>query len=140
MRPRRPDTYGNQTLARGFARISHREWRSAGHVRADDGSGLRYRGARPLFEAHSEMLRDGGDQARVAGEAEEVVDTVRLTPSHQFLAGEARICPCKDLHAPPASPNLADEPGHLIFGVGGLLAEHVERQIAVAVVVAVVEA
>jgi hypothetical protein len=85
------------------------------------------------------MLRDGGDQARVAGEAEEVVDTVRLTPSHQFLAGEARICPCKDLHAPPASPNLADEPGHLIFGVGGLVAEHVERQIAVAVV-AVIEA
>jgi hypothetical protein len=40
-----------------------------------------------------EIVRDGADQALVAGEPEEVVDPVGFTPGHELLAGKARIRP-----------------------------------------------
>ena len=117
----------------------------------------------------SELVGDGTDQALVAREAEDVVDVIRLAPRHQLVAGKARIGAQQDADPGPARTDLADDAGHFILGAGGLAtglgngaptpfrwpsdvrapefgrqqvpaAEHVQRQIAVAVVIAVEEA
>ena len=94
------------------------------------------------------------DQARVAGEAEDEVDPVRLAPGHQRLAGEAAVGAQQDPHPRPAGADLADDARDLLHGAGRGVdvgaaqlgrqqvpaAEDVERQVAVAVVVAVEEA
>jgi hypothetical protein len=94
------------------------------------------------------------DQALVTREAEDVVDAVRLAPRHQLVPGKARVGPEQDLHPGPARPDLGDDARHLVLGprrgvdVGAaklrrqqmLTAEDIERQIAVAVVVAMEEA
>jgi len=94
-------------------------------------------------------------QARVAGEAEEVIDPVRLAPRHQLVAGKARVGTQQDLHpatgvgAPvaPAGPDLSDDAGDLVNGASRGIAvgtpqlgrqqmaaaEHVQRQVAGAV-------
>ena len=101
-----------------------------------------------------EIVGDGADQALVAGEAEDVVDAVRLAPRHQLVAGKARIGAQQDLDPRPARADLADDARDLVHGAGRGIdvrapelgreqvpaAEHVQRQIAVAVVVAVEEA
>jgi hypothetical protein len=102
----------------------------------------------------SELVGDGTDQALVAREAEDVVDVIRLAPRHQLVAGKARIGAQQDADPGPAGTDLADDAGHFILGAGGRIdvrapefgrqqvpaAEHVQRQIAVAVVIAVEEA
>jgi hypothetical protein len=93
------------------------------------------------------------DQARVAGEAEDIVDPVRLAPGHKLLAGEARVRAQQDPDPRPRRADPIDDAGHLGHGAGRGVdvrgpqhrreqmptAEHVQRQIAVAAVVAVKE-
>ena len=96
---------------------------------------------------------DLGDQPLVLLQAEQEVHAVRLAPSHQLLARKAR-CRRATGCAPAASgADLRDDPRHLLHrtrrrvDVGApqlghqqmTAAEHVERQIAVAVVIAVEE-
>jgi hypothetical protein len=99
-------------------------------------------------------LGNGTDQAAVAREAKEVIDAVRLAPRHQFVAGKARIGAHQNADPGPAGTDPADDADHFIPGAGGRIdvrtpelgrqqvpaAEHVQRQIAVAVVLAVEEA
>ena len=59
-----------------------------------------------------------GDQARVAGEAEDIVDPVRLAPSHQLVAGKARVGAQQDPHPRPSLSNPLDVPGHLLDRAG----------------------
>ncbi len=101
-----------------------------------------------------QIVGDLADQALVARQPEDVVDGIRLAPAHQRIACEARIRPQHDRDPGPARSDLGDDPCHLLDctrrGVdvrapqlGGEqvpTAEHIERQIAVAVVIAVEEA
>ena len=101
-------------------------------------------------EVGTDML----DQARIPCEPEDIVDPVRLAPGHQPLAGEAGVCAQHDRHLRPALADARDNARHLVCraGVGVdvrspqlrrqqlVATEGVERQIAVAVVVAVEEA
>ena len=93
------------------------------------------------------------DETGRSRQPEQVIDAVRLAPDHQRLAGEAAVGPQHDPHPWPAGADLADDARHLIDGAGGgvdvgapelrrqkvTAAEDVERQVAVAVVVAVEE-
>ena len=93
------------------------------------------------------------DEPRVAREAEHEVDPVLFAPRHQRLAGEAGIGAQQNARPRPARPDLADDARDLLDRPGAAVdvrrpelgrqqmpaAEHVERQIAVAVVVAVEE-
>src|SRR3954452_6009336 len=90
----------------------------------------------------------------VASQAEHEVDAVLLAPEHERLAGKARVGPQHDLHPRPAGPDLPHDARHLLLSpstridvgaaqLGGQempAAEDVERQVAVAIVVAVKEA
>ena len=92
-------------------------------------------------------------QARVGRQAEQVSDTLGLAPRHQLLAAEARIAAQHDPHLRPAGPDAGDDPGDLVDRAGGPVdvggaqlgaeqepaAEDVERQVAIAVVVAMEE-
>ena len=96
---------------------------------------------------------DLGVEARVLRQAEQEVDAVVLAPRHQRLAGKARIGAQQDAHLRPAPADLGDDPRHLLDAAGAGVdvgraqlggqqmpaAEHVERQIAVVVVIAVEE-
>ena len=92
-------------------------------------------------------------QPGVAGETEDVVDPVRLAPAHQGLAGEAAVGAQEDPHPRPMLADLADDPPDLLDRTGTGVdvrppelgreqvpaAEDVERQVAVAAIVAVEE-
>ena len=94
------------------------------------------------------------DEPRIAREAQHIIDPVRLAPGHQRLPAEAGVGAQQDAGPRPAPPDLGDEARHLLdgarrrvdVGVAQLgteqvaAAENVERQVAVAVVVAVEEA
>ena len=94
------------------------------------------------------------DQPGVAGEAEQEVDAVGLAPGHQRLAGKAAVGAQQDAHPRPAGADLADDARDLLDRAGRGVdvgaaqlgrqqmpaAEDVERQVAVAVVIAVEEA
>ena len=93
------------------------------------------------------------DETRRPREPEQVVDAVLLAPGHQRLAREAAVAAQDDPDPRPAGADLADDPGHLLGGPGRgvdvrapqlrrqqvAAAEHIERQVAVAVVIAVEE-
>ena len=95
-----------------------------------------------------------GREPRVARQAEDIIDPVRLAPGHQRLAGEARIGAQHDLDRRPAGADPPDDPFHLVRRPGAgidvrppqlrgqkmVAAEDVERQVAVAIVIAVEEA
>src|SRR5206468_6894118 len=99
------------------------------------------------------LLLDHGDEAGVAGEPEQVIHAVLLTPRHQRLARKATVGSQQDARKRPAGADLPDDPRNLLdaartgVDVGGAqpgrqqvpAAEHVQRQIAVAVVIAVEE-
>ena len=53
---------------------------------------------------------DPGDQARVAGEAEDVINPVGFAPVHQRVAAEAGIGTQQDPHPRPAPAELANGP------------------------------
>lgn len=92
-------------------------------------------------------------QPCVAREAEHEVHAIFLAPHHQARAREARIGAHQDAHPRPAFPVPADDPRQLDIGSRRLVdvrtpqlgrqqmpaARHVQRQIAIAVVVAVEE-
>ena len=100
-----------------------------------------------------QLFGDLGQEPRVLGQTQEVVHPVGLAPGHEILAGKARI---RAQHDPGSGPARAD-PRHdaldFLPGPGGaidvgapelgrqqvLAAEDIERQIAVAVIVAVEE-
>src|SRR4051794_15756069 len=98
--------------------------------------------------------RDAGLKPGVTSQAEDKVDAVLLAPEHQGLAGKARVGPQHDLHPWPARPDLTDDALDLLHRPGAGVdvgaaqlggqempaAEDVERQVAVAIVVAVKEA
>ena len=100
-----------------------------------------------------ERVGDARLKPRVARQAEHVVDLVGLAPGHQGLAGKAGIGAQHDLHPRPARADLRHDARHLLDRPGAAVdvrapqlrrqkmpaAEHVKRQIAVAVVVAVKE-
>ena len=100
-----------------------------------------------------ELDVDALDETGRPREAEQVVDAVLLAPGHQRLPREAAVGPQHDPHPWPARADLADDPGDLLDGPGRGVdvrapqlrrqqmpaAEDVERQVAVAVVVAVEE-
>jgi hypothetical protein len=115
---------------------------------------LKRRAGLPVVFGPRHLGLDLGFQAGVAGQPEHVVDAVLLAPSHQLLAAEAGIGAQQDAGARPRLADLADDAGHLLDRAGGgvdvgapqlgrqqvAAAEDVERQIAVAVIVAVEEA
>jgi hypothetical protein len=77
-----------------------------------------------------------------------------LALGHQLLAGKGTIGAEQNSHPRPAAADVADDPPHLLLGTGERIdvrtpqpggeqvpaAEHVERQITVAIVVAAKEA
>ena len=107
-----------------------------------------------LALGQGELGGDLADQARVARQAEDVIDPVGLAPDHQRLAGEARIGAQNDPDAGPAGADLRDDPCDLLDRAGAgvdarppqlgsqqlVAAEDVERQVAVTAIVAVKEA
>jgi Recombinase len=109
---------------------------------------------RALGLGSGEIGGDRAHQALVARQTEDVVDTGRLAPRHQLVPGKARIGAQQDLDPRPPGTDLADDAGYFIRGAGGRIdvrppelggeqmpaAEHVQRQIAIAVVIAVEEA
>ena len=82
-----------------------------------------------------------------------MVDTVRLTPSHQLVVGKAAVGPESDAHPPPFLADLRDNARYLfdrtvtardvrapLAGQQQVpTAEHVERQITVLLIIAVEE-
>ena len=104
--------------------------------------------------ASQDLGRQHRLQARIGRQAEQVSDTIGLAPRHQLLAAEARIAAQHDPHLRPAGPDAGDDPGDLVDRAGGPVdvggaqlgaeqepaAEDVERQVAIAVVVAMEEA
>ena len=101
----------------------------------------------------SQMPLDLGRQPLVARQAEQKVHFMALAPRHQALAGETGIGAHHNADPRPARPDLADDPIQLRFGARRAVdvgapqlgrqqvppAGHVQRQIAVVVVVAVEE-
>src|SRR5918911_3406000 len=101
-----------------------------------------------------EGSRDTGLKPGVESQAEDEVDPVLLAPDHQCLASKARVGPQHDLHPRPARPDLTDDALDLLHRPGARIdvgaaqlggqempaAEDVERQVAVAVVVAMKKA
>ena len=109
---------------------------------------------RRLFaSAAREFGLDLGDQPGVLCQAEHEVDAVRLAPGHQVLARKAGVGAQQDARARPARADVRDDARHFLdrarrrVDVGApqlghqqmTAAEHVERQIAVAIVIAVEE-
>jgi hypothetical protein len=100
-----------------------------------------------------EFGRNRLDEAPVLRQPEEVIDAVRLAPRHESLAREAAIGAQHNTHVRPAPADLRHDPRDLLLGTGRAVdvrapqlrrqqvttAEDVERQIAVAIVVAVEE-
>jgi hypothetical protein len=61
---------------------------------------------------------DFGQQAGVAGEAEDVVDAVVFAPDHELVPGEAGTGPQQDLDLRPARADLANDTFDLGHGTG----------------------
>jgi hypothetical protein len=87
------------------------------------------------------------DEPRIARQAEHDAHPVLFAPRHQRFAGEPGIGAQQDARPGPARPDLTDDPGHLLDRARAavdvrwpelgrqqmLAAEHIERQIAVAI-------
>ena len=101
-----------------------------------------------------QLALDLADQPAVARQAKQEVHAVIFAPIHQSVAGKAGIGPQQDPHRRPALPDPGDEPRRLLNRPGAAIdigraqlgrqqvpaAEHVKRQVAVIVVIAVEEA
>ena len=105
-----------------------------------------------LRRRHYQFVVDLRDQALVARHANQKVHPVRLTPCHQHLTGKAEIAAQQNAHPWPVLAELRDnardsrlpaEPSMFDRNLAASRCrphEDVERQIAVAVVIAVEEA
>src|SRR5918997_1579558 len=101
-----------------------------------------------------QLLDDLRLEPCVTSQAEDIVDAVTLAPAHQRLAGKAAVGTQHDLHPAPPGPDLPDDTLDLLDRPGRGIdvrapelgreqmpaAEDVERQVAPAVVVSMVEA
>ena len=110
-------------------------------------------GAPALRRGLHEVTCDLGDQTVVLLQAEHEVHVVRLAPAHQLVARKARVGTQQDAGSRPACPDAHDKARHFFNRPGCRIqigapqrghqqvaaAEHVERQIAVAIVIAVEE-
>jgi hypothetical protein len=88
-------------------------------------------------------------EAGVACQAEHVIDAVRFAPPHQRLVGKATIAAQDDAHPRPRLADLGDDAYHLLdraIAAGNVrtslpgqqqmpAAEHIERQVAVAIII-----
>ena len=95
-----------------------------------------------------------GDKPLVPGEAEQIIDAICLAPSHQLLAGKAGIGAQEDACLRPGGADLSDDAGDLRRRAGRSIdvrrpqlrsqemstAKYIERQVTIAVVIAVEEA
>ncbi len=100
-----------------------------------------------------QFVCDRGFKPWIAGKAEDIVNAVRLAPSHEVFPAETGIRPKPDLDVGPTLPDLGDDKGDLLLGAGRGVdvrrpklrqkqlpaAENVKRQIAVALVIAMEE-
>ena len=109
---------------------------------------------------HTQSLRLGSlvaercFQAGIARQAEHIIDAVRLAPPHQRIIGEAAVAAQNDAHPSPLPADPGDDACHLLDraiaagDVGAPLpgqqqvpaAEHVERQVAELIIIAMEEA
>src|SRR3954463_10248839 len=126
-------------LLRGPQKVPEHARRSAGRLSHGPG----------LLEGGS----DAGLKPSVAGQTEDKVDVVLLAPEHERLTGKARVGPQHHLHPRPARPDPARDALDLLDGPGTRTdvgapqfrreqvpaAEDVERQVAVAIIVAMEE-
>ena len=110
---------------------------------------------RRLFAAAARELglRSRRPAARCCRQPEQEVDAVGLAPGHQLVARKAGVGAQQDARARPARADVRDDARHLLDRAGRRVdvgapqlghqqmaaAEHVERQIAVAIVIAVEE-
>ena len=62
---------------------------------------------------------DGGFEAGIAGQAEQIVDLMVLTPSHQLLSGKAGVGPRQDLDMGPLAAQSGDDALDLLQDAGG---------------------
>src|SRR5439155_4938195 len=60
------------------------------------------------------LLLDHGDQAGIAGEPEQVIHAVLLTPRHQRLARKTTVGSQQDARKRPAGADLPDDPRNLL--------------------------
>ena len=93
-------------------------------------------------------------QPGIARQAEHIIDAVRLAPPHPRIIGEAAVATQNDAHPSPLPADLGDDACHLLDraiaagDVGAPLpgqqqvpaAEHVERQVAELIIIAMEEA
>jgi hypothetical protein len=101
-----------------------------------------------------QLRRDRGGQPRVLGQPDQVIHAVALAPAEDLLAAEAAVGADDDLDLGPGLPDLRHDPLQVLHrpgagvDVGGpqpgaeqvIAAEDVQRQVAVALVIAVEEA
>jgi hypothetical protein len=110
--------------------------------------------ARFGFDARCfDFCRDLGGQPLVARQPEQIIDPVVLAPRHQRFSCKSTVGAQQNAHARPAGTDAADNAPDLVHRARGgvdvraaqlgceqmATAEHVQRQIAVTVVVAVEE-
>ena len=62
---------------------------------------------------------DGDFEAGIAGQAEQIVDLMVLTPSHQLLSGKAGVGPRQDLDMGPLAAQAGDDALDLLQDAGG---------------------
>src|SRR5262249_33056757 len=74
----------------------------------------RLAGLLALLLRRGEFGFDLGVEARVLGQAEQEIDAIVLAPSHQRLAGKARIGAQQNAHLGPAPADLGDDPRYLL--------------------------
>src|SRR5262245_1375950 len=99
------------------------------------------------------FTRDLCNQTRILGQSEEKVHVVGLAPRHQLLSRKAAVSPYKNANTRPALADVGDDARHLLYGTVRRVearytqlgcqqmpaAEHVQRQVAITVVIAVIE-
>src|SRR5580693_6397416 len=113
----------------------------------------RFASALAVLLRRGEFGLDLSDEPTVLGQAKQEIDAVGLAPRHQRLASKTRIGTQQDAHLGPVLADLGDDPCSLLDAAGAGIdvgwtqfgrqqmpaTEHVERQIAVAVVIAMEE-
>ncbi len=67
----------------------------------------------------SQLGGDGVLKSRVAGQAEQIVHLMLLTPPHQLFPGKAGVGPQQDLDLRPDTPQAGDDALDLFEGIGG---------------------
>src|SRR5262249_3612049 len=99
------------------------------------------------------LARDLCNQTRILGQSEEKVHTVRLAPGHQLLSRKAAVGAHENANLRPALADVGDNATDLLYGTVRRIqarhtqlgsqqvpsAEHVQRQVAITVVIAVKE-